>query len=62
MNTTYIIEYNRGLIQDVIGRKFLYKPIYSSSRKEFEKELDKREEAEYLERVYGVTNKFKISS
>lgn len=59
MNPTEIIQHNRELIQQVIGRRFLYKPIHSISRKDFEAQVELREEAEYLERVYGIKNKFK---
>lgn len=59
MNAAEIIEYNRMLIQQVMGRPFKYKPIISSSREDFEKQVELRKEAEYNERVYGIKNKFR---
>jgi hypothetical protein len=40
-------------------RPFKYKPIFSSSREDFEKQVELREEAEYIEHVYGIKNKFR---
>lgn len=55
-----IIEHNRSLIQKVLGRPFLYKPFETCySREDFLKQVDEREEAEYLERVYGIKNPYK---
>lgn len=58
MNAEEIIEYNRTLIQQVLERPFKYKPIISCSREDFLKQVEEREEAEYLEKVYGIKNKF----
>jgi hypothetical protein len=60
MNINEIIEHNRMLIQQFLGRPFKYKPIISSSREDFEKQVELRDEAEYLERVYGIRNEFKV--
>jgi hypothetical protein len=58
MNVENIIEQNRNLIQQVIRRPFKYKSIISYSREDFLNQVEEREEAEYLEKVYGVKNKF----
>jgi len=59
MNANEIIEHNRKLIQQVMCRPFKYKSIFSSSREDFEKQVELREEAEYIEHVYGIKNKFR---
>ena len=60
MSPEEIIEHNRNLIQKVLGRPFKYKPFLPyKTREEFEKQVDERLEAEYLERVYGIKNEFK---
>lgn len=60
MTPEEIIEHNRNLIQKVLGRPFKHKPFLPyKTREEFEKQVDERREAEYLERVYGIKNEFK---
>jgi predicted NodU family carbamoyl transferase len=60
MTPEEIIEHNRNLIQKVLGRPFMYKPFAPyETREEFEKQVDERREAEYLERVYGIKNEFR---
>jgi len=60
MTTDEIIQHNKDLIQKVMGRPFLYKPFKTSySREDFLKQVEEREEAEYLERVYGIKNPYK---